>query len=232
MKIKLSLLFFLGTLLSIFAQNEDVYENWSSIKVDYELTKNVDIYGGGQLRIKSVGDSYNKSFYELGAKIKINDHLSSGFGFRGIDELDDVGNIQGHEKFNRYHAYIRKSLDYKNFNFRFRVQFQKKIQNKIDNPEYRNFWRLKLDSEYNIKNWKYDPRIGFEIFLRDEINFNENYEKYRVYFGTKFNLKKRKSLSIRYIMQKYLTNQNPTLHILRISYNYEIKKKKEKKTIS
>ena len=232
MKIKLLLIFFLLTIVSLIAQNDDVYENWSSIEVDYGLTKNIDIYGGGQLRIKSVGDTYNKSFYEIGTKIKINDYLSSGFGYRGIDQLDDVGNIQGHEKFNRYHAYIRKSLDYKNFNFRFRVQYQKKIQNKIDNPEYRNFWRLKLDSEYNIKNWKYDPRIGFEIFLRDEINFNENYEKYRVYFGTKFNLKKRKSLSIRYIMQKYLTNQNPTLHILRISYNYEIKKKKEKKTIS
>ena len=230
MKIKLSLIFFLGTLATLVAQNDDVYENWSSIEVDYGLTKNIDIYGGGQLRIKSVGDTYNKSFYEIGAKIKINDYLSSGFGYRGIDQLDDVGNIQGHEKFNRYHAYIRKSLDYKNFNFRFRVQYQKKIQNKIDNPEYRNFWRLKLDSEYNIKNWKYDPRIGFEIFLRDEINFNENYEKYRVYFGTKFNLKKRKSLSIRYIMQKYLTNQNLTLHILRLSYNYEIKKKKKNTT--
>ena len=230
MKIKLLLIFFLGTLATLVAQNEDVYENWSSIKVGYGLTKNIDIYGGGQLRVKSVGDSYNKSFYEIGTKIKINDYLSSGFGYRGIDQLDDVGNIQGHEKFNRYHAYIRKSLDYKNFNFRFRVQYQKKIQNKIDNPEYRNFWRLKLDSEYNIKNWKYDPRIGFEIFLRDEINFNENYEKYRVYFGTKFNLKKRKSLSIRYIMQKYLTNQNLTLHILRLSYNYEIKKKKKNTT--
>ena len=230
MKIKLSLIFFLGTLATLVAQNDDVYENWSSIEVDYGLTKNIDIYAGGQLRIKSVGDTYNKSFYEIGAKIKINDYLSSGFGYRGIDQLDDVGNIQGHEKFNRYHAYIRKSLDYKNFNFRFRVQYQKKIQNKIDNPEYRNFWRLKLDSEYNIKNWKYDPRIGFEIFLRDEINFNENYEKYRVYFGTKFNLKKRKSLSIRYIMQKYLTNQNLTLHILRLSYNYEIKKKKKNTT--
>ena len=230
MKIKLLLIFFLGTLATLVAQNDDVYENWSSIEVDYGLTKNIDIYGGGQLRIKSIGDTYNKSFYEIGAKIKINDYLSSGFGYRGIDQLDDVGNIQGHEKFNRYHAYIRKSLDYKNFNFRFRVQYQKKIQNKIDNPEYRNFWRLKLDSEYNIKNWKYDPRIGFEIFLRDEINFNENYEKYRVYFGTKFNLKKRKSLSIRYIMQKYLTNQNLTLHILRLSYNYEIKKKKKNTT--
>ena len=148
-------------------------------------------------------------------------------GYRNLDELDDEDGIQGHEKFNRYHAYIRKSLDYKNFNFRFRIQYQKKIQNKIDNPEHRNFWRLKLDSEYDIKNWKYDPRIGFEMFLRDEINFGENYERYRVYVGTKFNLKKRKSLSLRYLIQKYLNNQNPTLHILRLSYNYEIRKKKK-----
>ena len=148
-------------------------------------------------------------------------------GYRNLDELDDEDGIQGHEKFNRYHAYIRKSLDYKNLNFRFRIQYQKKIQNKIDNPEHRNFWRLKLDSEYDIKNWKYDPRIGFEMFLRDEINFGENYERYRVYVGTKFNLKKRKSLSLRYLIQKYLNNQNPTLHILRLSYNYEIKKKKK-----
>ena len=87
MKIKLSLLFFLGTLLTLVAQNEDVYENWSSIEVDYGITKNIDIYGGGQLRVKSVGDSYNKSFYELGAKIKINDYLSSGFRFNSISLL-------------------------------------------------------------------------------------------------------------------------------------------------
>ena len=126
MKIKLSLIFFLGTLAILVAQNDDVYENWSSIEVDYGLTKNIDIYGGGQLRIKSVGDTYNKSFYEIGAKIKINDYLSSGFGYRGIDELDDVGNIQGHEKFNRYHAFLTGAFDYKKFDFRLRLQFQRK----------------------------------------------------------------------------------------------------------
>ena len=92
MKIKLSLIFFIVTLATLVAQNDDVYENWSSIEVDYGLTKNIDIYGGGQLRIKSVGDTYNKSFYEIGAKIKINDYLSSGFGYRGIDELDEFLN--------------------------------------------------------------------------------------------------------------------------------------------
>ena len=56
-KIKLSLLFFLGTLVALDAQNEDVYKNWSSIKVNYGLTKKIDICEGEQSRIKSVGDT-------------------------------------------------------------------------------------------------------------------------------------------------------------------------------
>ena len=225
MKIKLSFLFFVLSFLTIFGQNNEVYESWSKVGVEYELNDFVNLNFSGDLRLKSIGNSYKKSFFQLESDFKIQKKLVFGLAYRNMDELDDEGGVQGHEKFNRYHANLRSGISLKKLSFRFRIQYQKKIQNKIDNALERNFWRLKLESEYNIKNWKYDPRIGFEIFLRDEINFNENYERYRVYLGTKFNLKKRKSLSIRYIMQKYLTNQNPTLHILRISYNYQIKKK-------
>ena len=200
--------------------------------MEYELTDFVNLNFSGDLRLKSIGNSYKKSFFQLESDFKIQKNLFFGLAYRNMDELDDEGGVQGHEKFNRYHANLRSGISLKKLSFRFRIQYQKKIQNKIDNALERNFWRLKLESEYNIKNWKYDPRIGFEMFLRDEINFGENYERYRLYFGTKFNLKKRKSFSIIYIIQKYLNNQNPTLHILRLSYNYEIKKKKKKKTIS
>jgi hypothetical protein len=204
MKIKLSLIFFLGALMTLFAQNDDVYENWSSIEVDYGLTKNIDIYGGGQLRIKSVGDTYNKSFYEIGAKIKINDYLSSGFGYRGIDELDDVGNIQGHEKFNRYHAFLTGAYDYKN----------------------NDFFRTRFEVRYDIKGWKADPRIGIEFFTKDDLNFDENYKKYRFSFGTKLNLKGPNSLTIKYILQEEVRVESPiSHHILRLNYNYSIKRK-------
>ena len=226
MKIKLSLLFFLGALLTLVAQNEDVYENWSSIEVDYELIKNVDIYGGGQLRIKSVGDSYNKSFYELGAKVKINDYLSSGFGFRGIDELDDVGNIQGHEKFNRYHAFITGAYDYKKFDFRLRLQFQRKNEVGISNSVNNDFFRTRFEVRYDIKGWKADPRIGIELFTKDDLNFDENYKKYRFSFGTKLNLKGPNSLTIKYILQEEVRVDSPiSHHILRLNYNYSIKGK-------
>ena len=226
MKIKLSLLFFLGILLTVVAQNEDVYENWSSIEVDYGLTKNIDIYGGGQLRIKSVGDSYNKSFYELGAKIKINDHLSSGFGFRGIDELDDVGNIQGHEKFNRYHAFLTGAYEYKKFDFRLRLQFQRKNEVGISDSVNNDFFRTRFEVRYDIKDWKADPRIGIEFFTKDDLNFDENYKKYRFSFGTKLNLKGPNSLTIKYILQEEVRVDSPVSHhILRLNYNYSIKGK-------
>ena len=225
MKIKLSLIFFLGTLATLVAQNDDVYENWSSIEVDYGLTKNIDIYGGGQLRIKSVGDTYNKSFYEIGAKIKINDYLSSGFGYRGIDELDDVGNIQGHEKFNRYHAFLTGAYEYKKIDFRLRLQFQRK--NEVGNSSLNNdFFRTRFEVRYDIKGWKADPRIGIEFFTKDDLNFDENYKKYRFSFGTKLNLKGPNSLTIKYILQEEVRVVSPiSHHILRLNYNYSIKGK-------
>jgi len=226
MKIKLSLILFLGSLLTQFAQNDDVYENWSSIEVDYGLTKNIDIYGGGQLRIKSIGDTYNKSFYEFGAKIKINDHLSSGFGFRGIDELDDVGNIQGHEKFNRYHAFLIGAYDYKKFDFRLRLQFQRKNEVGVSDSVNNDFFRTRFEVRYDIKDWKADPRIGIEFFTKDDLNFNESYKKYRFSFGTKLNLKGPNSLTIKYILQEEVRVDSPVSHhILRLNYNYSIKSK-------
>ena len=225
MKIKLSLLFFLLSFFALVGQNEDVYENWSSIEVDYGLTKNIDIYAGGQLRIKSVGDSYNKSFYELGAKIKINDYLSSGFGYRGIDELDDVGNIQGHEKFNRYHAFLTGIYEYKKIDFRLRLQFQRK--NEVGNSSLNNdFFRTRFEVRYDIKGWKADPRIGIEFFTKDDLNFDDNYKKYRFSFGTKLNLKGPNSLTIKYILQEEVRVDSPVSHhILRLNYNYSIKRK-------
>ena len=225
MKIKLSLIFFLGTLATLVAQNDDVYENWSSIEVDYGLSKNIDIYGGGQLRIKSVGDTYNKSFYEIGAKIKINDYLSSGFGYRGIDELDDVGNIQGHEKFNRYHAFLTGAYEYKKIDFRLRLQFQRK--NEVGNSSLNNdFFRTRFEVRYDIKGWKADPRIGIEFFTKDDLNFDANYKKYRFSFGTKLNLKGPNSLTIKYILQEEVRVVSPiSHHILRLNYNYSIKGK-------
>ena len=71
MKIKLSLLFFVLSFLTIFGQNNEVYESWSKVGVEYELTDFVNLNFSGDLRLKSIGNSYKKSFFQLESDFKI-----------------------------------------------------------------------------------------------------------------------------------------------------------------
>ena len=225
MKFKLSLIA-LFTFFTLASQNQERYENWSSLGIDYPITKNIDIYGGGQLRIKSIGDIYNQSFYEIGLKIKINEFLRSGFGYRGLDQLRDVGNNQLHKKFNRYHLFLTGTYNFKKYNFLLRLQFQRK--NGIGNHDLNtiDYFRTKFELTRDIIDWKADPIIGIELFTKENLNFNENFKKYRFSIGTKLNLNELNSLSINYVFQKEVKVDSPFLqHILSLNYNFSFKRR-------
>ena len=224
MKIKL-LLIALFTFFTLVSQNQERYENWSSLEVNYSIAKNINIYGSGQLRIQSVGDIYNQSFYEIGLKIKINEFLRSGFGYRGLDQLQDVENNQLHKKFNRYHVFLAGTYDFKKYNFRLRLQFQRK--NRVGNHDLiiKDFFRTKFELTRDIIDWKADPIIGIEFFTKENLNFDKNFKKYRFSIGTKLNLNDLNSLSISYIFQKQVKVDSPVLqHILRLNYNFSFKR--------
>ena len=224
MKIKLSLIA-LFTFFTLASQNLERYENWSSLEVDYSIAKNINIYGSGQLRIQSVGDIYNQSFYEIGLKIKINEFLRSGFGYRGLDQLQDVENNQLHKKFNRYHVFLAGTYNFKKYNFLLRLQFQQK--NRAGNPDLNtiDYYRTKFELKRDIIDWKADPIIGIEFFTIKNLNFNENFKKYRFSVGTKLNLNELNSLSINYVFQKEVKVDSPVLqHILRLNYNFSFKR--------
>lgn len=224
MKIKLSLIA-LFTFFTLASQNHERYENWSSLEVNYSIAKNISIYGSGQLRIKSVGDIYNLSFYEIGLKIKINEFLQSGFGYRGLDQLQEVGNNQLHKKFNRYHLFLTGTYNFKKYNFLLRLQFQQK--NRVGNPDLitMDYFRTKFELTRDIIDWEADPIIGIEFFTKENLNFNENFKKYRFSIGTKLNLNELNSLSINYVFQKEVKVDSPVLqHILSLNYNFSFKR--------
>ena len=54
MKIKLSFLFFVLSFLTIFGQNNEIYESWSKVGVEYELNDFVNLNFSGDLRLKSI----------------------------------------------------------------------------------------------------------------------------------------------------------------------------------
>ena len=55
--------------------------------------------------------------------------------------------------------------------------------------------------------------IGPAPITKDNLNFDENYKKYRFSFGTKLNLKGPNSLTIKYILQELESINNITSHI-------------------
>ena len=225
MKIKFSLIVTLFSFLISLSQNEERFENWSSFGVDYPIAKNIKIYGAGQLRIKSVGEIYNQSFYEIGLKFKINGFISSGFGYRGIDQLLHDENSQLHKKFIRYHAFLSGSYNFKKYNFRLRIQFQQK--NGVGNQDLisNDYLRTKFEFKRDIVDWKADPIFGIEFFTKENLNFDKNFKKYRFFIGTKLDIKKQNSLSINYVFQKEVNVDSPlTQHILILKYNFSLKK--------
>jgi hypothetical protein len=107
-----------------------------------------------------------------------------------------------------------------------RLQFQRKNEVGISDSVNNDFFRTRFEVRYDIKGWKADPRIGIEFFTKDDLNFDENYKKYRFSFGTKLNLKGPNSLTIKYILQEEVRVESPiSHHILRLNYNYSIKRK-------
>ena len=223
--IKPPLLIALFSFFTMFSQSEHRYENWSSFGIDYSISKNIEIYSAGQLRIKSVGEIYNQSFYEIGLKFKINDFIRSGFGYRGIDQLKDTENNQLHKKFIRYHAFLLGSYNFKKYIFRLRLQFQQK--NAVGNHDLtsNNYLRTKFEFTRDVIDWKADPIVGIELFTKENLNFDENFKKYRFSIGTKLDIKKQNSFSINYVFQKEVKVDSPLIqHILVLKYNFSFKK--------
>ena len=61
--------------------------------------------------------------------------------------------------------------------------------------------------------------------IRDSLNFDENFKKYRFSIGTKLDIKKQNSFSINYVFQKEVKVDSPLIqHILVLKYNFSFKK--------
>ena len=83
------------------------YESWNAFQLQYEPIDKLALSLEAQLRLKSVGDAYNKSFIEVQAQYEPQYFLDLGVGYRNSDRLDDVGKKQGYEKHNRFFGFVQ-----------------------------------------------------------------------------------------------------------------------------
>ena len=205
----------------IQADNQ-TFESWNALQIQYSPTDKLSLDIETQLRLKSMGDTYNMSFIQLEAQYEPQPYVEVGVGFRNFDRLDDIGKQQGHEKFNRFYGYVQAKKSFERLDIRFRLQHQ--VRNQLDNsesPKNNSRWRYKLSSIYNIPNWALDPRLSIEFFMLDEFYSKEAYDKYRLSLGTKKRFSKSRALSVKYLFEKNIgINGSKPFHILSLRYEY------------
>jgi len=181
------------------------FESWNALQIQYAPTEKLSLGLEAQLRIKSLGDTYKISFFEAHAQYEFQPFLDIGGGYRNSDRLDDVGKKQGYEKYNRFFGFAQAKTTFNRFNFRFRIQHQVKTQCDVTIEAKDNSrWRYKLFSRYNIPNWELDPRLSIEFFMLDEFYSTEAYDKFRLSISSKKRFTNTSSLSFKYLMKNRL----------------------------
>ena len=203
------------------------FESWNALEIKYAPTEKLSLSLETQLRLKSVRDTYNMSFFELQAQYELQPFLEVGVGYRNSDRLDDVGKKQGHEKYNRFFGFAQAKTTFNRFDFRFRVQHQEKTQRNVTIDSKDNSrWRYKLSSRYNISNWDIDPRLSIEFFMLDEFYSNEAYDKFRLSIGSKKRFSSTNALSFKYLYEKKVgTLEHTSFHILSLRYEFLLQPK-------
>ncbi|MBP0903323.1 DUF2490 domain-containing protein [Mariniflexile gromovii] len=202
---------------------------WSTVSIEYKLNKKWSFELAEQLRLKENLSLVDEYFTELQTEYSVNKNFSLSAGARFIRQNDTEGNIQGYENHFRFQfdaSYKHKINDFK-LDYRLRYQNKNDLSVSVADGDYANqHLRFKTDVEYNIKNWKLDPQFSAEIFNHFEKGEDGGFDKYRLTFGTDYDMKKYGKISLYYRFEKELNVDLPeTTNIIGLSYKYTIKNK-------
>ena len=216
------------------AQNTDdgssaIAESWTGIGVNYKPNKNLTLGLEEQLRLKSQDKLYNNSFTELSASYKLISGLKAGIGYRYINSYDDQGNIQGPETHHRLHYRLAYKTGINDLDLGLRLQYQTRKEQSVEDLAARKRWRVRTDMEYNIGNWKLDPKMSVELLYDLDDNPDDRVNKYRLSIGSTYKINKSMDIDFRYMYENGLGSSLEVVpHVLRINFTYTIKRKKKK----
>ena len=210
-----------------YAQTDSDWASWNTIGVEYKLNKKWSFALEEQVRLKeniSVVDNY---FTQLSADYKLFKGFKLGAGVRYIRDNDNQGNIQGYENHFRFQVDAMYKHEINDFKIGYRLRYQNKNELGVsyDEGDYANQnIRFKTSLEYNIKNWKLDPKFSAEIFNRFQEGKENGFNKYRLTLGTDYKMKNFGKLGVFYRFEKELNVDFPeTKNIIGLNYTYTFK---------
>jgi hypothetical protein len=240
------LTFLLLSSIFLFSQNYDEMpaihtESWASTDLEIKLNKKITFNLKEEIRLKSIGIPYDRIFTQLNFEYTLFRSIDLGIGYRYINLNDEEGKLYEIENHQRIHGSLAYTLKLDRFSSKIRGQYQTRSEILSDeklscascpyifSSEHRKYWRIKNDFQYNIRNWKFDPKISFEFFLLNTQQNTFKLNKYRCSIGTNYKLRGPHEISIKYMYEKEVKKWNPVVvHIFDIQYRYILRLKKRK----
>jgi hypothetical protein len=217
-----------------FAQEDGAYyvsrdfSTWSAAAFKFKVTKPWSITISEQFRFKKNSSELDVFFTELETKYSFDNGLAIGGGYRFIGDRTDNKGILDLEQ--RFQADIFYGFKVNRFDLDVRLRGQRRDdlgEKKADGDYARRALRLKLEAKYNIKKWKLDPEVSFEIFRENGKYVTANFNKFRTTIGTTYDFKKAGEVSLFYRYEKDLNTVYPLNHnIIGFQYKFTYKKYK------
>ncbi len=206
------------------------FEAWTSIELNYKLNKKWKFGLQEQLRLKEDASTVDIYFTQIEANYSLTKHFAIGASFRYISSNDNTGKIQGYDNYNRYQFDLLYKHKVSNFSFKYRLRYQTKNElgvSKSEGDYADQDLRLKAILGYNIKGWKFLPKLSAEIYNHFEKEQENRLDKFRITLGISYDDKNMGEFGLFYrIVRKLNVSHIKTTNILGFKYRYTIKNKK------
>lgn len=217
-------LFTLSCMTVALAQSNSDFELWLKMGGKVDLAEKWRLNFEEQIRFdENIGAVKN---YHTEAEIifRPNKQFNLMFVPRFIRRNDNSGDTQGYENVIRFQLGGSYEHESGQFEFKHRVLFQHRNEMGIkkdegDVPE--KFLRYKLNTQYKIKNWKYDPEFSIEYFQPVDNSMVNTNQSIRFGIGTERDYDKFGELGIDYLIDLSLGLAIKEIaHILSLKYTY------------
>ena len=212
-------IFFLLVLQSnfCFAQSSEL-KGWSSVEYGFDINEILKINLSQHFRLKEDLNVIDTYITESEISFEPINKLTLLGQLRYYSRNDNFGGIQGFENMMRYRFGIEKKLSSNKLNFELRVAYQNRFSLDREN-RFKKRIRIRPLIELKMIDWTNNPKIYFEYF--DEIKGNEQ-KVYRYGISQKINTNKSKSITLRYLYQKYIErySSNSSANIISVKYSF------------
>ena len=228
-------------LTCIFANAQDNVTNndfgtWTSIIYKYEHNRQWALQTEGQLRTKSNLKDFDRFITEFELHYDPDalnwlKPLKFTLAGRYIGKNDNIGGQQGFENWFRYQVGASYKVDLGRFSTVYRLRYQKRNQlgvSELEGVYPSQDWRHKFSIEYDIKNWKLDPKFSYEFFIHNETGDINGFTKYRIRLDTDKKVKSGQQFSMFCMIEGETLEENPqTNYILGLKYRFSTKRDKK-----